>query len=218
MVEDSELCVIKDYQPEITVELKAGDILYLPPEIPHHGISTSDDCVTCSIGLRAPSAAELLSASVEMVAQNLPAQRRLKDAVNSISSDASIGSNEIDYLRQQLQALSQQDDQSLAQLFGKFITGYRLLDEAPEIFNNQNNDSYQKSPFAVFAYYDTADSQALLFVNGESHCTSLELAQAICNQSQFKISELKTLAREPMNDLRLIYQLIDSGAIHSCLK
>jgi len=69
LVTESELAVIDNYHAQISHELKAGDILYLPPEIPHHGISTSDDCITCSIGLRAPAESELLTAVIETIAE-----------------------------------------------------------------------------------------------------------------------------------------------------
>ncbi len=69
-VEDSDLAVLKDYKPQQTVDLSAGDILYLPPRIPHHGISLDDDCLTLSVGLRAPSAAELITAVADHLNQN----------------------------------------------------------------------------------------------------------------------------------------------------
>jgi len=213
MVEDSELAVIKNYQPQHTAELKAGDILYLPPEIPHHGISTSDDCVTCSIGLRAPSNSELLTAITELATAHMHAQARFKDAVDTSPADASIGTHEINYLRQQLQQLAQASDHELAALFGQFITGYRLFDESPEIKVANNQVSYQKSPFAVFAYYKTDDSKANLFVNGECFCTSLAMARTLCDQKTFQLNELKKLALDPMNELRIFHHLIDSGAI-----
>jgi 50S ribosomal protein L16 3-hydroxylase len=39
--------------------LGPGDLLYLPPGIPHDGVA-ADECITCSIGFRAPSWEELL--------------------------------------------------------------------------------------------------------------------------------------------------------------
>ncbi len=39
--------------------LEPGDMLYLPPGVAHHGIAVGES-ITCSIGFRAPSSAELL--------------------------------------------------------------------------------------------------------------------------------------------------------------
>jgi hypothetical protein len=49
------------------VLLKPGDCLYLPPRVIHWGTAASDDCVTLSIGCRAPSAADLLTRASEHV-------------------------------------------------------------------------------------------------------------------------------------------------------
>ena len=40
--------------------LEPGDILYLPPGVPHDGVALGDDCMTYSVGFRAPLASELL--------------------------------------------------------------------------------------------------------------------------------------------------------------
>ncbi len=37
--------------------LDAGDMLYLPPRWAHDGVAAGGDCMTCSIGMRAPAAA-----------------------------------------------------------------------------------------------------------------------------------------------------------------
>ena len=41
-----------------------GDMLYLPPGVPHHGVG-EDACLTFSVGMRAPSSAELLGDFVD---------------------------------------------------------------------------------------------------------------------------------------------------------
>jgi len=189
LVEDSELAVINDYKAQNTFELKPGDILYIPPEIPHHGISTSDDCVTCSIGLRAPSKAELLMAVTEYITQQIPANDRFKDHVISNHSDASIGQHEINFLRQQLQSLGQADDQQLAEYFGRFVTGYRLWEEFDELEvampQKPESTRWQKNTFAVLTYHVNSPTQATLYVNGEVFETHIELAEHICNQPDF---------------------------------
>ena len=42
--------------------LEAGDILYLPPNWAHDGVALGADCITASVGLRAPSRLELADA------------------------------------------------------------------------------------------------------------------------------------------------------------
>jgi 50S ribosomal protein L16 3-hydroxylase len=54
------LKVLQHFEPEEEWLLEPGDMLYLPPHIAHDGVAVGE-CMTCSIGFRAPSANELLS-------------------------------------------------------------------------------------------------------------------------------------------------------------
>lgn len=46
---------------------KPGDVLYVPPFTPHHGVSLTDDCVTYSIGFRSPSNSEIRNRYLEFL-------------------------------------------------------------------------------------------------------------------------------------------------------
>jgi 50S ribosomal protein L16 3-hydroxylase len=48
-----------------------GDLLYLPPRVAHCGTSLSDDCVTLSVGCRAPSVSDLVSKLAEKLSSSL---------------------------------------------------------------------------------------------------------------------------------------------------
>jgi ribosomal protein L16 Arg81 hydroxylase len=50
--------------------LKPGDMLYIPPRYTHCGISDSDDCMTLSVGCRAPSAGELLARAAQIAVES----------------------------------------------------------------------------------------------------------------------------------------------------
>ena len=52
------LKVLANFEPEEEWVLEPGDMLYLPPHIAHDGIAQGE-CMTCSIGFRSPSSAEL---------------------------------------------------------------------------------------------------------------------------------------------------------------
>jgi 50S ribosomal protein L16 3-hydroxylase len=52
------LKVLQHFEPEEEWVLEPGDMLYLPPHIAHDGIAEGE-CMTCSIGFRAPSTQEL---------------------------------------------------------------------------------------------------------------------------------------------------------------
>lgn len=59
LIEDVPLKILREFVPEQEWVLKSGDILYLPPNYAHHGMA-ENDCMTYSIGFRAPSHQELM--------------------------------------------------------------------------------------------------------------------------------------------------------------
>ena len=58
LVEGAPLRILQNFKTEQEFTLSAGDMLYLPPHVAHWGIAIGD-CMTYSIGFRAPSAQEL---------------------------------------------------------------------------------------------------------------------------------------------------------------
>ncbi len=56
---DMPLKLLAHFEPEQEWLLEPGDMLYLPPHWAHEGTAVGGDCMTCSIGLRAPARREL---------------------------------------------------------------------------------------------------------------------------------------------------------------
>ncbi len=72
------LRILADFRPSQEWVLEPGDMLYLPPGVAHEGVALGDDCITCSIGFRAPRYRELLDPWLDGLAEraDLPAQYR----------------------------------------------------------------------------------------------------------------------------------------------
>ena len=81
--------VLASFDADAAYELSPGDALYLPPRFAHHGVSTHSECLTYSIGFRAPSRAELLLSFSQHVAQRLPEDDRYTDGDLLATDDAS---------------------------------------------------------------------------------------------------------------------------------
>lgn len=65
---DLDVRVLKGgLKPDAEYILRPGDALYVPPRFPHWGISQDDECITLSVGFRAPAVSNLLSGWVEHV-------------------------------------------------------------------------------------------------------------------------------------------------------
>src|SRR5699024_9501194 len=70
-VEDIDL--LKDMPIKSTHLMQPGDVLYLPPGVAHWGIAEDDQCITWSVGFRAPRLTDLLARLTdEVLADNSP--------------------------------------------------------------------------------------------------------------------------------------------------
>lgn len=77
-IADAPLRVLKNFQPEQEWVLEAGDMLYLPPHYAHNGIA-EDDCMTYSVGFRAPSHHELITQFLNYLQDNVAVEGRYSD-------------------------------------------------------------------------------------------------------------------------------------------
>jgi 50S ribosomal protein L16 3-hydroxylase len=66
--DDVPLKMLAHFEPECDAVLEAGDMLYLPPGWAHEGTAVGGDCMTASIGFRAPRADELAQALLARLA------------------------------------------------------------------------------------------------------------------------------------------------------
>lgn len=78
-VRDQPIALVQPLDPWTSWTAHPGDVLYLPPKMIHHGVSLDQDCMTLSIGFRAPDAGVLLEGAVETLDRqsNIP---RFNDA------------------------------------------------------------------------------------------------------------------------------------------
>ena len=61
-LKNTPLRIMKKFIKEKTWEARPGDIVYIPPQVAHHGVSLDDECITLSIGYRSYLNNEMLSA------------------------------------------------------------------------------------------------------------------------------------------------------------
>lgn len=72
LVPDAPLKILSRFRAAREWTLSAGDMLYLPPRYAHDGVAL-DECITYSIGFRAPSAQDLCSRFFEFLQDRLDA-------------------------------------------------------------------------------------------------------------------------------------------------
>jgi len=181
---DVELRLLQRFSPTHDWVLGPGDMLYLPPGVPHHGVA-EDPCLTWSIGMRAPSAAELMGDYVDALAAEADEALRYRDAAMEPPKDP----NEIDAaamarVLEALNALRMNDADALGDWFGRFITLYRSAGVAAgeseprsriEIeWDLQQGAVLQRHPWTRMAWRratrrSAATGGARLYAAGQSH-------------------------------------------------
>lgn len=78
LVHGAPLRILRRFVPSNVLDVEAGDLLYLPPHYAHDGVARSD-CITCSIGFRAPGRLEICQAFLAWLQDEIRVQGRYAD-------------------------------------------------------------------------------------------------------------------------------------------
>lgn len=127
--DDVELKLLREFTPTHDWVLQPGDMLYLPPGVPHHGVAVNP-CLTLSVGMRAPSAAELIGDYLDTLVADADESLRYTDRDLAPPADPyEIDAEAMGRVVEALNALRMNDPDKLAGWFGRFITTYRSAGE-----------------------------------------------------------------------------------------
>jgi 50S ribosomal protein L16 3-hydroxylase len=221
LLEHPELRILADFQGSEEWLLEPGDMLYLPPRIAHFG-TAEDECITCSIGFRAPATAEVLTHYTDFLAQFLSDEERYSDAGCSPCSDpAQITPDSI----RRLQALLTEqlsDERMLLTWFGQFMTEPRYPErvEGCPIETGQLLSALEggallvRNPSARLAWSDV-DADVLLFASGQSRLLSgnlRPLLQLVCSADALHQDNLQPWLANAESS-RLLCELIMQGSL-----
>ncbi|KAB7763424.1 cupin domain-containing protein [Xanthomonas maliensis] len=127
--DDVDLKLLRQFTPTHEWVLAPGDMLYLPPLVPHHGVA-EDPCLTFSIGMRAPSSAELIGDYLDTLIADADEAVRYHDEDLSVPADPyEIDATAMNRVVAALNALRMNDPDRLGDWFGRFMTTYRAAGE-----------------------------------------------------------------------------------------
>ncbi len=117
-----DLNLLADFVPFDEFVLDPGDMLYLPPGIAHDGVAVGDNCMTYSIGFRAPARSELIAHWCDHLLATLDDDDRYVDADMAVQANpGEIGALAIDRLRE-LVVARLADRAAFARWFGAYTT------------------------------------------------------------------------------------------------
>ena len=221
LLQHADLRILAEFEESAEWVLEPGDMLYLPPRLAHFGIA-EDDCMTYSVGFRAPSAAEVLTHFTDFLAQYLTDEERYTDAdAQPVSDPHQIQSDALDRLKSLL-AEHMSDERMLLTWFGQFMTEPRYpelvageeVGEEDFISSLQDGAILVRNPSARMAWSEV-DDDVLLFASGQSRYLPgklRELLKLICAADALHAENLGPwLADEDGRDL--LCELVKQGSL-----
>lgn len=191
--DDAEIKLLQHFTPTHDWVLGPGDMLYLPPGMPHHGVA-EDACLTFSVGMRAPAAAELLGDFVDTLAAGADDALRYRDPDLAPARDpAEIDAAAMGRVVEALNMLRMNDPRRLADWFGQFITTYRAagIVAAPDAALSParveavlaGGGRLLRNPFSRMAWA-RAGRGARLYVAGAVHALPTADARRLANAAE----------------------------------
>ena len=218
-----ELRLLADFQATDEWLLEPGDILYVPPRIAHDGVAVGDDCMTYSIGFRAPSRHELITSFADDLVAEMEDDDRYADP--GLPSQANPGEISAEALAALHQMVTEKlaDRNAFARWFGEYTSApkYPEVDWQPEEPVEAerlrswiaNGEPLTRNPASRFSFVRAEGGAVLLFVDGTSFETSGEtaaFAEALCAQDEMVINP-DLIQSEPA--MTLLVQLYNQGSI-----
>lgn len=214
--DDVELRLLREFSPTHDWVLAPGDMLYLPPGVPHHGVA-EDACLTFSVGMRAPSAAELLGDYADHLLATADEAVRYSDPDLAVPDDpARIDASALDRVGRALEALRAEPD-ALAEWFGRFITTYRSAVEVAPAPGLPPPDQVeqalaagvplQRHPWSRLAWHGDGED-ATLFANGEAWPVPAADARLLANAHEFDLDAFEALSPAGR---QCLHQLVQAG-------
>jgi 50S ribosomal protein L16 3-hydroxylase len=210
LLAETELRVLENFSPTEELVVEPGDLLYLPPHIAHHGIAETE-CITLSVGFRAPSQRELMFSWVEDLLQHSDDSLRYGDPdLRQVFHSGEIDKQALRRLQQLLQPALHLDPSRFARWFGRFVTEPKpqLVQQRKATRPPKTLNTVERALGTRWAF-STGKSRVSLFVDGHEWELSTRfkpLIAALCDQPQVSLSSFKSLATDPafrslLNDL-----------------
>ncbi|MDX1452415.1 MAG: cupin domain-containing protein, partial [Oleiphilaceae bacterium] len=202
--------------------LEPGDMLYLPPRLAHYGIA-QNDCITLSVGFRAPSHRQAIEGMMEHLLEQTPEHLFVADATRERSAHPA----EID--RATLQKVREtlihylNDEHQIAHWFGRFATEPKnpsilipdeSLADTRQLLQAIQNTELLCNEGSRIAY--TLEKERLcLFIDGEDMALreyDLDWVQLLCDEQAIALTAIHSL--ETRDDLQCyLLNCIQQGSL-----
>ena len=207
LLEDSQLAILNSFNHDEEWVLDKGDMLYLPPNMPHHGVAEGE-CFTFSVGFRAPDTLGLTQSWLESFSSDNQSTetkelitKRFNDAERKLQkSSGEITADDIQKLSSLIMDLVKNQEQQLPIFLGKYLTEIKNSEEEneqviPSKFSKKSD--YERQSWTRIAYIEDEEKKSIhLFAAGQ-HVTLPQTErvaiQAFCEHYYYSAEALKPL-------------------------
>ncbi|HIG43541.1 MAG: cupin domain-containing protein [bacterium] len=183
----SDIRLLQDFHASEKIYQQPGDILYIPPRTGHWGITSCDDCLTLSVGIRNPTLGEMISHLADLAGDELTSNQTLDDSLTEANGIDQLTTRSITKKMANVLLNPSLTDR----WFGAFMTELKepdLISNAPEqsdadIIRQLQTHRLVQCHLATRLAYQVSGDKLNLYVNGES------LTVSICSQAWIVILE-----------------------------
>jgi len=186
---DTPVKILTEWEPDCRWILEPGDLLYVPPRVGHSGIAVGEDCMTCSVGFRAPSHRDILLDFSEYIGEELNEEVRYADP--DLVPQANPGQITPEAVKKVQKILTQyvEDQDSLAQWFGRYMTSPKYQEEETTQEEHRLVDVHNhlaaggtliRNEGSRFAFQEHGEN-LWLFVDGRQYTCGEALAELVKN-------------------------------------
>ncbi|GAA6152681.1 cupin domain-containing protein [Pseudoteredinibacter isoporae] len=212
-LDGTPLNILQEFQCLDSYVLEPGDILYLPPRVAHWGIAQGD-CITYSVGFRAPSQAQLLDEHFQSLAEGFSEFQRYEDPkIKQREHSHELLPEDIARVRHILEEHLNNADSNIIHWLGRLLSETKYSDdgEAHDRFSEMPTQLL-KADDARCLFFRENDQQTLLFINGEQRECPLALAIEICESDWIDSEHAITQFNNAEDGIEFVQWLLCSGA------
>ena len=216
------LKILQNFEPEEEYLLDAGDMLYLPPRYAHDGVAEAADCMTYSIGFRAPAQQELAAELLHRIAgftedaaddagDGIKAAQMYRDPKQAATeAPAEIPAGLADFAEAAvMQAL--RDPLAIACAMGEYMTAVKpqvWFDEPAESWDSAMGAGVSLNPKTRMLY-----DKSHVFINGESYRAGGADARLMRSLADQRMLSPKELSKAGSAAANLLADWHDAGWI-----
>lgn len=204
-IKGPELKILETFNKTHTWDLNPGDMLYLPPNMPHHGVAQGE-CMTLSVGFRAPSSGELVQAWLDDIGDTAAFQTRFGDKQRPLQSNpGQINPQDLKRLRGLLIEGIEKSSHDLDNWLGKYLSENKrpdpnILEEMADQFATEyiHGKDYQRFPGTRFIY-QLNENNIQLFVGGLQYSLDakhLHAVEYLCRALEYEATAIAAFCRD----------------------